>query len=367
MVETISERALGSIHDRRDGSYAVYRLRKRGIDTGHAVSDIFARKGVRLRPLGLKDSSAVTEQFVCCPARGRAVGDFSTGRYSLERVGFVDRPLSKRDMVSNRFRVKITGCAGDPSSFDGHDRVLNFYGYQRFGSGRAVTHLVGRAIVQGDFAGAVDLILSFRSGYDSAENDEIRRMLSDPANYRECLGRVPAGMDMERIVLKGMAGHGDPARALRAVPLQMRRFYVQAYQSYIFNRSLSLALLDGEDLFSARPGDVCFDPGGTIGKHAEGLDQRLALPLVGHSYYRKTRFDHQISRVLQEEEVAARDFFIREMQEASGEGGFRQAVMGCSGYSSRGTTVEFSLSRGSYATVLLREVIRPDDPILAGF
>ena len=31
------------------------------------------------------------------------------------------------------------------------------------------------------------------------------------------------------------------------------------------------------------------------------------------------------------------------------------------------TKVEFSLSRGSFATILLREIMKPTDPLAAGF
>ena len=99
----------------------------------------------------------------------------------------------------------------------------------------------------------------------------------------------------------------------------------------------------------------------------KGLDQHLALPFVGYSYYKKTRFDHQISKILEQEEITPKDFFIKEMQEVSSEGGFRQAAIHCSDYSSYETSVEFSLSRGSFATILLRELMKPKDPIIAGF
>ena len=49
----------------------------------------------------------------------------------------------------------------------------------------------------------------------------------------------------------------------------------------------------------------------------KGLDQRLALPFVGYSYYKKTRFDYQISKILKQEEITPKDFFIKEMQEVS--------------------------------------------------
>ena len=96
-------------------------------------------------------------------------------------------------------------------------------------------------------------------------------------------------MDIERIVLKEMTEHGEPIRAIRAIPVSLRRFYIQAYQSFIFNQSLSAAFMDGENLFEAQTGDVCFDHNGIIGKYVKGMDQYLALPFVGYSYYKKTR------------------------------------------------------------------------------
>lgn len=56
------------------------------------------------------------------------------------------------------------------------------------------------------------------------------------------------------------------------------------------------------------------------------------------------------------------------MQEVSNEGGFRQAAIDCTNYSTcDDDMIEFSLSRGSFATVLLREVMKPNNPMAAGF
>jgi tRNA pseudouridine13 synthase len=363
--ELISEKAKNSINDQ--AGYAVYKLKKKKIDTNHALSGIFRKKGIRLKSLGLKDASAITEQFVCSGNKGKSIETFSTDKYSLEKLGFVKKPLSKKDMIGNHFKLKISECQNDLESFTEYDKILNFYGYQRFGSKRPVTHLIGKAILQMDFDKAVDLILSFTSSYDSKENNEIREKLSDKANYEQYFDLVPTQMDIERIVLKEMIEHGESVRAIRAIPVSLRRFYIQAYQSFIFNQSLSAAFLDGENLFEAQSGDVCFDHNGIIGKYVKGMDQNLALPFVGYSYYKKTRFDFQISKILEQEEISPKDFFIKEMQEASSEGGFRQAAIHCTNYSSNGNVVEFSLSRGSFATILLREIMKPKDPILAGF
>ena len=270
-------------------------------------------------------------------------------------------------MIGNNFKIQISDCSKDLSSFIEHNHILNFYGYQRFGSKRPVTHLIGKAILQRDFDKAVDLILSFTSKYDSVENTEIREKLSDKINYKKYYDEVPSQMDIERIVLKEMIDHDDSIRAIRAIPLSLRRFYIQAYQSFIFNQSLSAAFLDGENLFESKTGDVCYDSKSIIGKFKDGVEQYLSLPFVGYSYYKKTRFDYQISKILSQEEITPKDFFIKEMQEVSSEGGFRQAAIHCSDYFSDKNKVEFSLSRGSFATILLREIMKPTDPIAAGF
>jgi len=363
--ELISKRATNSITD--ESGYAVYKLKKKKIDTNHALSGIFRKTGVRLKSLGLKDASAVTEQYVGSPHKGKPIEDFSTEKYSLTKIGFTKKPLSKKDMIGNNFKIQISDCSDDLSSFNEHNHVLNFYGYQRFGSKRPVTHLIGKAILHRDFDMAVDLILSFTSSYDSDENSEIREKLSDKTNYEKYYDQVPSQMDIEKIVLKEMIDHDDSIRAIRAIPLSLRRFYIQAYQSFIFNLSLSSAFLDGENLFEAKSGDVCYDSKSIIGKFKDGVEQYLSLPFVGYSYYKKTRFDHQISKILIQEEITPKDFFIKEMQEVSSEGGFRQASIHCSDYLSNENHVEFSLSRGSFATILLREIMKPIDPIAAGF
>jgi tRNA pseudouridine13 synthase len=362
--EILSEKSLNSINQ-QDG-YAVYKLKKKKIDTNHALSDVFRKKGIRLKALGLKDASAITEQFVCSDSKGKSIDNYSSEKYSLEKIGFVKKPLSKKDMIANHFSIKISDC-GDISNFTEYDKILNFYGYQRFGSKRPVTHLIGKALLQRNFKKAVELIISFTSPYDSKENTEIREKLTDASNYKKYFDQVPPQMDIERIVLQEMIEHDNEQKAIRAVPLSLRRFYIQAYQSFLFNHTLSAAFTDGENLFVAQEGDVCYDFHGILGKYAKGLDQHLALPFVGYSYYKKTRFDFQISKILKSEEITPKDFFIKEMQEISSEGGFRQSAIQCTDYSYHDTTVEFTLSRGSFATILLREIMKPQDPILAGF
>jgi len=363
--EVLSKKVESSITDKP--GYTVYKLEKCGIDTNHALNDVFKKHGLRLKALGLKDASAITEQYVCSMNKSQSIDSFTNKKYSLKRVGFVQKPLSKKDMLGNRFTIKITDAKSNITEFSEFDKVLNFYGYQRFGAKRPVTHKIGKALVQRNFDEAINLLLTFTSEHDSQENNELRQQLADKHAFTRLYEKIPPQMDLERIVVNELAKQGDLLTAIRALPISIRRLYVQAYQSFIFNKTLSMAFLDGEDLFLPKENDVCYDKNGLIGRFVNDPEQRLAVPFVGYSYFKKTRFDYQISKILKEEEITPKDFFIREMQEISSEGGFRQASVKATSYTVNNNAVSFTLSRGSFATIVLREIMKPVDPILAGF
>lgn len=364
--EILDEKVISRIS--QTSGYAIYKLKKHGIDTNHALVEIYRIHGLKLKALGLKDSNATTEQFVCATNQSRSVEKFSTNRYELERVGFVPKPLTKKDMVANNFKIRIDGATFSKiSNFDQLDKILNFYGYQRFGSKRPVSHLIGKAILQNDFEGAVNLLLSFTSKYDLPENTQIRKMFEDRSNYAKALKEIPPQMDLERIVLSEMVTHNDPLKAMHSLSLSIRRFFIQAFQSYVFNCTLSKIFEDDKDWFLPRGGDVCYDRKNRLGRYENDPQQRLAIPLVGYAYSKNNRFEYQISKILEREQIRPKDFFVKSMQEVSDEGGFRQVAMKCENFSVKEPMVSFTLSRGSYATILLREIMKPADPIEVGF
>jgi len=69
-----------------NSGYTVYKLKKNGIDTTHALSDIFQRHGIRLKSLGLKDASAVTEQFVFTTTKRKQHFEINELKYSLKKL-----------------------------------------------------------------------------------------------------------------------------------------------------------------------------------------------------------------------------------------------------------------------------------------
>jgi tRNA pseudouridine13 synthase len=360
--------------------YPLYILEKQDIDSNHALFEIKRNLHMRFRIMGIKDAKAVTAQYAGTErVMKNPPSELKTKHTRLILKGFTKYPLGKKFLAGNKFEIRIYNArSSDLSSFTSQiDKVGNFYGLQRFGSERLVTHLVGREIIKRNFLRAAQLLLSYTTEFDTQMSKEIRDMCSDPSNYRQVLKMLPRGMDIERQVLSELVAGKDSITALRAIPITIRRLFVQAYQAYIFNRCLSRAVMAGEDLLQPQIGDLCFEMEGpaTFGRiikyHPSSKTKLVpAIRMAGYTFQPgKGRFEIITKAILQEEELDAKDFYIKEMQELSHQGGFRQAPLWCTDfcYKQDPLRVSFKLPKGSYATTLLREIIKPNDPISSGF
>jgi tRNA pseudouridine13 synthase len=361
--------------------YPLYLLEKQNIDSNHAVLEITKAIGLRLKIIGIKDAKAVTRQYASSEQTNHVPRESKTAHTRIHLMGFTKTPIRKSSLHGNGFNIKIyKPLSSDISAFEPEIKnIVNYYGLQRFGSGRLVTHLVGKEIVTRNFKKATELLLSYNSPFDSAIITEIRKKSSDPANYSQVIGKLPKGMDIEYNLMSALLEGKDSVGALRTIPITIRRLFVQAYQAYIFNRCLTNAILDGEDMREGKDGDLCFEVEdslafGRIRKFNPSVDVdpskvMPAIMLAGYAFQtRKSRFETITRSIMQADGITPRDFYIKEMQELSAQGGFRQAPLSCRDFSfSDSLEVSFKLPTGSYATTLLRELMKPQDPILSGF
>lgn len=366
--------------------YPLYTLQKEGIDSSHAVKEVEAASGLKFKTVGLKDAKAITKQYVSSVRKhSNARTHVATKNCILELVGYTNKPITKGKLAGNRFTIIVTGCIFDnlEQSVSELEEVVrkngisNFYGYQRFGSSRAVTHLVGREVIKRNFKKAVELFLCHPGMHDSKEIMEIREACRDSSNFQKVLQITPSQMDLERILLQELADNNDPVRAIRKLPITIRRLFIQAYQSYLYNRALSIAIKEGYNISTPKNGDVCFHFANNsflgIKRFDENnitITQLPAIPLAGYAFRDDNRFSSIVNKIMQEENLSKSDFYVKEMQEVSVEGGFRQASLLCNQFShmlNDSLTLQFVLYKGCYATVLLRELMKPADPMVAGF
>ena len=378
VVELIVDSISKDISKFLDKSYRfpVFLLHKSGMDSNHAVIEISNQLGTRIKVLGIKDSKAETTQYAT--SEGSKFREGKTTHTNLTLLGYSKHSLKKSHIMGNQFQIKISNVTkGNISEFISQlQNIPNFYGLQRFGSVRLVTHLVGREIIKRNFKRAVELFLCHTTEHDTQFSKEIREKCRDPNNYGRVVKIVPRGMDLERNILRALINGKDYIGALRSVPINIRRLFVHAYQAYMFNQTLSWIIGDGESIINCSKNDFCFKLENplTLGKLLKntGEDSSNLVPamhLPGYSLKPpEGRFERNLSLIMKEENISPKDFYLKEMQELSVEGGFRQLPLLVNDFSySDNLSISFKIPVGSYATILLRELMKPIDPIKSGF
>ncbi len=373
LVESISS-DISTIPD-KSYKYPILLLQKNGLDSNHAIIEILNQLGIKIRVLGIKDSKAVTTQYATCEGKKF---EGKTTHTNLTLLGFSKHSIKKSHIMGNQFEIKILNpLKNDISEFITEIKSIpNYYGLQRFGSERLVTHLVGREIIKRNFKKAVEIFLCHTTEYDTQFSKEIREKCNDPKNYGHVMKTIPRGMDLERNLLRSLIDGKGYISTLRSVPINIRRLFVHAFQAFMFNKCLSSMIKNGESISSCIKNDFCFKLENhlTLGKLMKYQDNSFtnlvpAMHLPGYSFKSADgRFERKLSSLMKEENISAKDFYIKEMQELSVEGGFRQLPLLVNDFSYYDNLfVKFKIPIGSYATILLRELMKPKDPIKSGF
>jgi len=63
--------------------------------------------------------------------------------------------------------------------------------------------------------------------------------MDDKSKYPEALQILPKGMDLEKIALKEMIEHDDPVKALRALPLSIRRSFGPSIFDFFYTSGIN--------------------------------------------------------------------------------------------------------------------------------
>jgi tRNA pseudouridine13 synthase len=258
---------------------------------------------------------------------------------------------------------------------------------------------VGEAIVKGDFEKAATLFLAEPSAYEHPSSRQARRELQSTQDFKQALQDFPRQLRYERLMLAHLVEKSsDFVGAFKRFPTKLQALFVQAYQSYLFNRFLSERIRNGFALNRAEAGDYVVNversglPMIKTGKmvDAAALAEtnesikagrvQVALPLVGvRQRLSQAAMGHIEQQVLEAEGIKPEIFKIDAIPLISGKGGLRTVTAPIKTFrvhnisriaenlKEHQAALEFMLFRGSYATVLLREIMKPKNPIKAGF
>ena len=384
------------------GLYSIYTLTKCNLPFNLIeiwIKSTFKSKNVGFS--GIKDTRAFTSQFVSVASEyvfDKVGLIFSESRYlSLSLLGSSPRGIAIGDNLGNVFNILIRELILNVESlFKIIDQILkdmhkhgglpNYFGYQRFGTIRPNTHIVGKYLLLKDFKSAVLELLTTVYPYESERSKRARLFLKETLDYKRALNLFPSSLRYERILIKHLAKNkGDYEGAILRLPLWLRRLFIEAYQAYLFNKILSRRLSMGLLVNDVIPGDVVFFyNSGTFKKIVKEFEieqakecielglASLQLPLIGSSFNLTEHFaDEIILDILDEEGISLDCFKNPRPVVPSIKGTFRPTsyipMIYEMQYHKSTLLLNFFLPRGSYATVFLREILKPEDPYLAGF
>jgi len=407
----VAGRVLGSTLQKQ--RYLLCVLVKRNWDTFIAIKNVAKQLGVDQRCIqiaGIKDAKAITAQHLTI--EDGLIEDASKVNVKdiqIYPIGYLREALSLYYLLGNIFTIKIKAIKYKESTVETRisqtleelealGGIPNFFGHQRFGTTRPITHLVGKALVRGSFEEAAMLFLAKPSVHEHPASRQARQELQSTKNFKQALENFPKQLRFERLMLNHLADKPDDfIGAFQRLPVKLQELFVQAHQSYLFNRFLSERVKHGYSLNKAEVGDfvVAVERSGlplnsmaknvtaetlaSVNEQIKAGKLRVALPIVGVRQKLSQGVMGQIEKeVLEEEEIKFENLRINALSRIGGKGGLRTAITPIRDFKLQNVSanasgkdcqaeLSFMLLRGSYATVVLREIMKPKSPITAGF
>ncbi|MDY6985955.1 MAG: tRNA pseudouridine(13) synthase TruD [Candidatus Thermoplasmatota archaeon] len=227
-------------------TYCVFWMKARNWETNALLSLITRKLRIdrnRIHIAGTKDKRAISEQLIVIKAKREDVERLHIDGVELRYLYSTDRKLYLGNLYGNEFFVRVRHCNPENvpliiKEIEEKGGFPNFFGVQRFGISRPNTHRIGERIVEGDFEGAVLTYICEPGGYDSEEL-RLAKKLAMEKRFEEALEIFPWNLEFERILLRALAKKEDYVNAIKTLPINLRTMFVYAYQSYLFNRILS--------------------------------------------------------------------------------------------------------------------------------
>ena len=366
-----------------EGTHVYFRVVKTGVPTPVAIDRIARYMGVPSRSIGvagLKDARAVTSQMMSLEHVDQAkLSQYADANIKVVWTGRHTNKLKTGHLAANSFVIRIRQVAqGDLAVAQDILAVLmrrgvpNYFGPQRFGL-RGDTALLGEAIVRGKLEDFLGIYLgrsqegdppdccAARDAFDSGYLD--RALKCWPRHYRN-----------ERRALAAYKKKKRADQAMTAIDRRMRRLYVSAFQSAIFNEILAGRIDTIDRVFA---GDLArkTDSGGVFTVVDELVEQPRAAAfeispsalIIGYRAELATQLPGENERsVLKKYKIAPDDFeAVGKMKIKGARRAMRFRMESPSmeaGVDEHGDYLQitFSAPPGCYATAVLREIMKTD-------
>lgn len=281
VIEILTPRGRAQI-GRRGGSsrWAVYEVTKTSLTTPDAaqrLSKVVGCSWGKIGWAGLKDKHAVTTQVLSVPIIGTKhfPETFSVASATGRLLGWTSEEVSSTWIERNAFEIVVRDLSRHAAEEmesrmrllaqeDGTLWVTNYFGEQRFAAARHGKGLAGRCLIEGDFEGAIKLMIATPARKDSGKRHEFTRASAKWwGQWAELLKVFPKCA--ERGAIEALAAGKGFIEAFAALPYLDQQMAVGAYQSHLWNRiaarlTQQLAEIGGWPICTAPDafGTLCF-------------------------------------------------------------------------------------------------------------
>jgi tRNA pseudouridine13 synthase len=379
-----------------DGRFVIAKVWHRNWEANRLVKRLASNLHVgrmRIGFAGTKDGRSVATQLMSFNAPLEDVQGLSIPDVRVTDAYLARRMITIGDLLGNRFDIAVSdlddsvdvqgSCAEVRRAIEEAGGFPNYFGVQRFGSVRPVTHMIGSDLTRGDIEGAVMRYVANPLMEDS-EVTEARKHLQETRDFERALKEFPPKLSFERTLIQHLVERpGDYLGALKTLPHNLLMMFVHAYQSYLFNRMLSERMRRGLSLRVPEVGDLILpmdrnnlpDQDNPIPVTVDNLEKARRNAGEGKAFVSGLLFGTEspfadgpmgdIERqIVEAEGISRTDFQITGLREASSKGTRRELLAAC-----RDLAIElgdgnarfsFSLNKGCYATCLMREFMKAE-------
>ncbi len=267
----------------------------------------------------------------------------------------------------------------------------NYFGLQRFGNFRPNSHIVGHCLLERNFKKAYEELVLKTYSTESMESREVRRELRESGNLEKAFNEFHKSLNYERKMIQYLIENPDDYEgSINILSADLKRLLISSFQSYIFNKMLSKRIEQGIPLFKPIKGDVISildDFNGNVtqvkyiyGNHYDIFLKKalnmnratIVIPLIGaNTNLDDFPFMKLLFKKISKEEHIDKDIFNMDLNsEQEFKGSIRPMVVKPIGLKileiadddfnpgKKKMKFEFSLHKGSYATMLIREFIK---------
>src|SRR5688572_3109952 len=282
-----------------EGEHVYCEIQKIDLTTFDAVRMIAQALKVSTRDIGyagMKDARAISRQVLSIwGTTPEAVMALRLPHLTVLWAARHGNKLRLGHLAGNRFAIKIREV--DPMKVTALRPVIdtivrrgmpNYFGEQRFGR-RGDNDKLGAALLRDDYEGVLKLLLGTPNGEVDDQFSFAARRAFDARDNAASMKAWPRRAGMERRVLARLMKTHRPSAAVRAVDEKVRRLWVSALQSKVFNdvvarRIEQLDRLFEGDLAYKHENGACFtvEDAAAEQPRADAFEISPTGPLVGY-------------------------------------------------------------------------------------